>query len=54
MRVGAAQDLMTDGAGLIPIMRAGDWKSINVIGRYVEHAEIAFYGQRRMRAPSSP
>jgi len=47
MRVGAAQDLMTDGAGLLPIMKAGGWKSINVIGRYVECAEIATLGQSR-------
>ena len=40
MRVGAAQDLMTDGFGVLPIMQAGGWKSMNGIGRYVEHAEI--------------
>jgi integrase len=47
MRVGAAQDMMTDGVGLLPIMRAGGWKSMNVIGRYVEHAEIARFIQIR-------
>ncbi len=47
MRVGAAQDLMADGVGLLPIMQAGGWKSMNVIGRYVEHAEIALCGQLR-------
>jgi len=47
MRVGAAQDLMADGVGLLPIMQAGGWKSMNVIGRYVEHAEIAALGQMR-------
>jgi hypothetical protein len=47
MRVGAAQDLMTDGVGLLPIMRAGGWKSTNIIGRYVEHTEIALLGQMR-------
>ena len=30
---------MTDGVGLLPIMRAGGWKSTNIIGRYVEHTE---------------
>jgi hypothetical protein len=40
MRVGAAQDLMADGLGILPIMQAGGWKSTNVLGRYVEHAEI--------------
>ncbi len=49
MRVGAAQDLMADGAGVLPIMLAGGWKSMNVIGRYVEHAEIALWGQMRHR-----
>jgi site-specific recombinase XerD len=47
MRVGAAQDLMADGVGLLPIMRAGGWKSTNVIGRYVEHTEIALLGEMR-------
>jgi integrase/recombinase XerD len=47
MRVGAAQDLMADGVGLLPIMQAGGWKSMNVIGRYVEHAEIALHGKLR-------
>ena len=47
MRVGAAQDLMRDGAGLPPIMRAGGWKSLNVLGRYVEHAEIAAFSHLR-------
>ena len=28
MRVGAAQDLMADGLGILPIMQAGGWKSI--------------------------
>jgi integrase/recombinase XerD len=45
LRVGAAQDLMTDGAGLLRIMRAGGWKSANTIGRYVEHAELKLFGR---------
>jgi integrase len=49
MRVGAAQDLMADGLGILPIMQAGGWKSMNVIGRYVEHAEITKAGQLRNR-----
>ena len=49
MRVGAAQDLMISGVGLLPIMRAGGWKSMNVIGRYVEHAEVMLHGQMRRR-----
>jgi hypothetical protein len=41
MRVGAAQNLMAEGVGILPIMTAGGWKSVNVIGRYVENAELA-------------
>jgi integrase/recombinase XerD len=48
MRVGAAQDLMARGIGLLAIMQAGGWKSLNVIGRYVEHAEISLHGKLRL------
>jgi hypothetical protein len=47
MRVGAAQDLMADGLGILPIMQAGGWKSTNVIGRYVEHVEIGLHARLR-------
>jgi integrase/recombinase XerD len=40
MRVGAAQDLAAKGRDIIQIMRAGGWKSTNVVGRYVEHASL--------------
>jgi integrase len=40
MRVGAAQDMMAGGLGILPIMKAGGWKSMNVVGRYVESAEF--------------
>lgn len=39
MRVGAAQDLLCAGHDAIAIMRAGGWKSTNVLARYLEHAE---------------
>jgi len=39
MRVGAAQDLLTRGFDTAAIMRAGGWKSINVLARYLEQAE---------------
>ncbi len=39
MRVGAAQDLLTRGFDTAAIMRAGGWKSVNVLGRYLEQAE---------------
>ena len=39
LRVGAAQDLMTDGRDLLTIMRAGGWKTMDVVSRYVEMAD---------------
>lgn len=39
MRVGAAQDLLVKGFDTAAIMRAGGWKSINVLARYLAHAE---------------
>lgn len=39
MRVGAAQDLLKAGHETAAIMRAGGWKSITVLARYLEHAE---------------
>ena len=39
MRVGAAQDLLKNGLDTAGIMRAGGWKSVNVLARYLEHAE---------------
>lgn len=39
MRVGAAQDLLRRGFDTAAIMRAGGWKSINVLARYLEQAE---------------
>jgi integrase/recombinase XerD len=39
MRVGAAQDLLCAGHDTAAIMRAGGWKSVNVLARYLEMAE---------------
>lgn len=39
MRVGVAQDSLHAGHDTAAIMRAGGWKSINVLSRYLEHAE---------------
>lgn len=39
LRVGAAQDLLCAGYDAAAIMRAGGWKSVNVLGRYLEMAE---------------
>ena len=38
--VGAAQQLTIDGVQLLPIMRAGGWKSFNVVARYIENVEL--------------
>ncbi|MEY8118863.1 tyrosine-type recombinase/integrase [Falsihalocynthiibacter sp. BN13B15] len=38
-RVGAAQDLLTLGYDTAAIMRAGGWKSLGVLSRYLELAE---------------
>ena len=39
LRVGAAQDLLRSGKDTASIMRAGGWKSVNVLARYLEQAE---------------
>ena len=39
MRVGAAQDLLNMGYDTAAIMRAGGWKSVSVLARYLEQAE---------------
>ena len=44
LRVGAAQDLLCAGHDTAAIMRAGGWKSVNVLGRYLELAEHNVWG----------
>ena len=39
MRIGAAQDLLTLGVDTVGIMRAGGWKSVSVLARYLEQAD---------------
>ncbi len=39
LRVGAAQELLRAGFDTAAIMRAGGWKSTNVLARYLEFAE---------------
>lgn len=41
MRVGAAQDMVVNGLDLLPIMAAGGWKTINVVARYTENADLS-------------
>jgi integrase/recombinase XerD len=40
LRVGAAQQLMLDGRGILEIMRAGGWRSISVVARYIESVDL--------------
>ena len=40
LRVGAAQELLRRGHTTSAIMRAGGWKSVNVLARYLEEAEV--------------
>lgn len=40
LRVGAAQQLTINGFGLPQIMRAGGWKSANVVARYIENVDL--------------
>jgi site-specific recombinase XerD len=39
LRVGAAQELLRAGFDTAAIMRAGGWRSANVLARYLEYAE---------------
>lgn len=39
LRVGAAQTLTRRGFGILPIMSAGGWKSMNTVARYVENVD---------------
>lgn len=44
LRVGAAQDLLVKGFDTAAIMRAGGWKSVSVLARYLEKAEHNVWG----------
>ena len=39
LRVGAAQELLCSGHDTVAIMRAGGWKSVATLARYLEYAE---------------
>jgi len=43
MRVGCAQDLNRDRFDLLTIMRAGGWRSMNVVARYVEKVDLRIW-----------
>lgn len=40
LRVGAAQQLTMNGVQLLPLMRAGGWRSTNIVARYVENVDM--------------
>jgi integrase/recombinase XerD len=44
LRVGAAQDLLVKGFDTVAIMRAGGWKTVGVLARYLEKAEHNVWG----------
>lgn len=44
LRVGAAQQLTINGLGILQIMRAGGWRSMNVVARYVENVDLDVWG----------
>jgi integrase/recombinase XerD len=43
MREGAVQDLILNGHNILMIMAAGGWRSINVVGRYVENVDLRIW-----------
>lgn len=45
LRVGAAQQLTLNGYGLPQIMRAGGWKSPNVVARYIENVDLDVWNE---------
>ena len=45
LSVGAAQELLRRGHSTSTIMRAGGWKSVNVLARYLEEAEVNIWDQ---------
>ena len=44
MRVDDAQDMMANGIGILPVMQAGGWRSMNIVGRYVQEASVTQNG----------
>ncbi|MEO9229487.1 MAG: tyrosine-type recombinase/integrase [Devosia sp.] len=44
LRVGAAQQLTMNGVQLLPIMRAGGWRSMNIVARYIENVDVNVWG----------
>ncbi|RYE70771.1 MAG: hypothetical protein EOO81_07355 [Oxalobacteraceae bacterium] len=40
LRIGAAQQLTINGNGILQIMRAGGWRSVAVVARYIENVDL--------------
>ena len=40
--------MMTNGIGILPVMQAGGWKSMNIVGRYVQNASVEQNGIAQM------
>jgi integrase len=51
MRVGAAQDLISSGLSVLPIMQAGGWRTTNVVARYVENANLGHLFEEAKKRP---
>lgn len=43
LRVGGAQQLTLNGHGLPQVMRAGGWRSVTTVARYIENAEMTLW-----------
>jgi site-specific recombinase XerD len=54
MRVGAAQDMAAAGIDLGAIMHAGDWKTPEMVMRYIEHMDVQKSGMARLYNVSQP
>ena len=50
LRVGGAQELLMRGHDTVAIMRAGGWKSVDVLARYLELAEHNVWETQPLRA----
>lgn len=49
-RIGAAEDLVADGASDIQVMQAGRWKSSTMVARYTKHLRDSDNAMMRFRA----
>lgn len=54
LRVGAAQELLCAGYDTAAIMRAGGWKSVTTLARYLEYADHNVWQETRSGVPGFP